>query len=381
MNADVLLNAYIDLNLLFLAAVLLWLAMRRALSATRAGQSFVPQLRLLNVLTVLLPLAPFVVLLLSGVNVPPPANISDLLVAQYLQGNVNISATKFETLLGLREDLVRELTLQQAPWARALTYSIILGALTCLGAFVLSLWHLNRVLRSSFIYKRIGQVELRISHTTQVAFSTRGLRRRYVVLPAALITRPADLKMTIAHELQHFRHHDIEYEFLLELMRPILFWNPAYFLWRRDVRALREFACDQVLMRRAGFDPRQYCECLIRACADAIARPSLFFRRSPVVPLVNQREIGRKSALAQRIFVVTMPRTPSAMPVTWAVVTTTLIAAVFYSALLLQRPGDWSHDRIMLSTIVNLERMANRSQSNPTLVTHALSGSFIVGTP
>ncbi|SCZ50655.1 Signal transducer regulating beta-lactamase production, contains metallopeptidase domain [Epibacterium ulvae] len=381
MNADALLNAYIDLNLLFLAAVVLWLLMRRGLSTTRAGKSYLPQLRVLNILTLALPLAPFVVVLLSYINVRAPSNISDLLVAQYLQGNVSMSATKFETLLGLREDAVRALILQQTLWAKVITYSIIAGSVFYVLSLFASLIKLRQVVYDSFLYKRIGKVELRVSQETQVAFSTRGFFRHFVVIPAPLLDRPADLRMTVAHELQHFRHRDIEYEFLLELLRPILFWNPAYFLWRRDVRALREFACDQVLMRRLNFDARDYCECLIRACADAVKQPNLFMRRSPVVPLVNQREIRRSSALAKRIFVVTMPRSPVSMPVTWTFITVILVGAIFYSAILLQRSNDWTHDRIMLSTIVNLERMANRAQLDPVVATNALTGSFTVGSP
>jgi hypothetical protein len=56
-----------------------------------------------------------------------------------------------------------------------------------------------------------------------------------------------------------------------------------------------------------------------------------------------------------------------------------LATGVMATALLMQRPGDWSHDRIMLSTIVNLERMAHRNampETTHTAVT-ALQGGFM----
>ena len=52
-----------------------------------------------------------------------------------------------------------------------------------------------------------------------------------------------------------------------------------------------------------------------------------------------------------------------------------IACAVIATAFLIQRPGDWSHDRIMLSTIVNLERMAHRSAAQTTV--SALNGGFV----
>jgi len=34
-----------------------------------------------------------------------------------------------------------------------------------------------------------------------------------------------------------------------------------------------------------------------------------------------------------------------------------MIAVVFLSALSIQKPADWTQDRLMLSTIINLERL------------------------
>ena len=57
-----------------------------------------------------------------------------------------------------------------------------------------------------------------------------------------------------------------------------------------------------------------------------------------------------------------------------------MVASVLATAMLMQRPGDWSHDRLMLSTIVNLERMASRNAaptSTPTSASDILQGSFM----
>lgn len=377
MQPDALVNAYIDLNLLLIAGSLLWFAARRLLSRSPLGATFRPQLKLLNAVTLLLVFSPLLALFLAKLSFLHPPNLSDLLVSQYLRGNVGMSASRFENLMGLREDFVRTMSAQQAVWARMVTAGLLSGALFCIVQLVVSLLRLRQCLRQSFACKRIGRVHIRWSDQAPVAYSTRGIFNRYVVLPTSLLGYPKDLRLTLAHELQHFRQRDIECEFLLELLRPLLFWNPAFYFWRREVRLLREFACDQALVTRTGFDVREYCECLIRACTHAASDPVLFMRRSPAVALVERRETGRgSSVLARRLHAVTAPKPELSGTLPWLLVSGAMIAAVISTALLIQRPADWSHDRIMLSTIVNLERMASRAAAAPQTSTSYLSGSF-----
>jgi len=364
MQAEALLNAYIDLNLLLLVGAVIWLGLRRLLTRHGLGKAFLPQLKLLNRLTVLLVTAPLLALGFTTWVFPHPPNISDMLVSQFLQGNVSLSATHFETIIGLREDLVRNLITQQAGWAHVLVLLFSLGAALCTLHVITSVLRLRSCLRDAFLWKRIGPVELLISDTATVAYSTRSLFRLYVVLPSALLLDTRDLRLTIAHELQHFRQRDIECEFLLETLRPLLFWNPAYFLWRSEVRTLREYACDQALMARPHFDARAYCECLIRACAMAAQDRVFFSRRSPAVALVDRRETRRSATLEQRILAVTTKKDQPDYTISWALLSGLLVGAVMISTLLMQRPSDWSHDRLMLSTIVNLERMASRNTAS-----------------
>lgn len=385
MKADALINGYLDLNLLVLAGTLFWLFARKLLSFTRLSNAFLAQLRLMNALTLLLALSPFLMLGFTQWVMAHPPNISDLLVAQYLQGNVNMSASSFENLLGLREDTVRLLSSQQPLWTRVVAMGLMLGGLLCLIHVVLSVYRLRRALRQAFVWKQIGDTRILLSETTPVAYSTRGLFTRYVILPTDLLNAPQDLHLTMAHELQHFRQRDIECEFLLEMLRPLLFWNPAFYLWRREVRMLREFACDQALMARPGLDIRSYCECLIRACAQAAKEGVFFTRRSPAVALVDRRETRRSTTLQKRIIAVTTQAHHGDTGLGWALISGLMVVSVLATAMLMQRPGDWSQDRLMLSTIVNLERMASRSATEaavsafPAPATAILQGSFMPG--
>ncbi|NIZ15111.1 M56 family metallopeptidase [Phaeobacter sp. HF9A] len=376
MKADALLNTYIDLNLLVLAGALLWLAARAGLRRTSLATAYGPQLRLLNGMTVLLAATPVLVLLLhlSGLGHAP--TLSDVLVSQYLQGNVNMSATHFESLIGLREDLVRDISGGSTTWSQIVAALLISGAALSallLGAAIL---RLRRALAAAYLWKRIGRVDLLLSDDTAVAYSTRGLWRRYVVLPTALLADPRDLRVTLAHELQHFRQKDVEIAFLMECLRPLLFWNPAYYLWRRDMRMVREFACDQTLGAQGRFDLRSYCECLIRASERARETPIFLSSRSPSVALLNRREIHSAPLLARRIIAATELPPQGRQGLLWTGISGLIACAVVITAFLIQRPSDWSHDRIMLSTIVNLERMAQRGSSDTAL--SALNGEFMV---
>ncbi|UWQ06517.1 M56 family metallopeptidase [Aliiroseovarius crassostreae] len=368
MTPDAWLNTYLDLNLLIIAGTAIWFGLRWGIARTSLNVAFRPQLRLLNALTVFLALTPLLALAMTTWIVHRPPNLSDLLVAQYLQGNVNMSASTFETLLGLREDFVREVLTGQALWAQVLTALIVTGTLLVTVQVILSVLRLRHSLRRAHPYKRIGRVRLLLSDHSRVAYSTRGLFTRYVVLPTALLQDSRDLRLTVAHELQHFRQRDVECEFLLEILRPLTFWNPCFFLWRRQVRLLREYACDQALIARHRLEARAYCECLIRACAKAAREPALFARTTPSVALVDRRETRNRSSLRNRILAVAATEQGLGQthgPI-WMVLTGCLISAVVMTMLLMQRPGDWSHDRIMLSTIVNLERMANRQSTFAT---------------
>ena len=361
MEVDDVLNAYIDLNLLLAIGVMLWLGLKWGLSRVGLGYAYRPQLRLLNALTALLAICPVLALALTSWAGAAPTTLSDVLVAQYLSGNVSMSAGEFEALIGLRETSVRSLVSLQSTGAQILAVGFAIGVALCALRVCVSILRLRKVIQNAFLWKKSGKVHVLVSDVTRVAFSTRGWRRRYVVLPTSLLTAPTDLRLTVSHELQHFRQNDIEFEFLLEFLRPLLFWNPAYHVWRREMQQLREYACDQTLLARQSFDVRAYCECLIRASAFAAREQVLFTERSPIVPLVDRTEARGGSALKRRILAVASSSGRQGHAASWMMLSGLLMAAVFAATIAIQRPSDWSHDRIMLATIVNLERMEQRS--------------------
>ncbi|MGH1416798.1 MAG: M56 family metallopeptidase [Pelagimonas sp.] len=361
MNADAVLNAYIDLNLLLAAGVTVWLALRWALSKSALGLEFIQQQNLLNWMIAGLVAAPFAADMLNGRVITHAPNLSDMLVSQYLSGNVGMSATAFEGLLGAREAFERDFLLGQSPLVLTLWALLGAGAVFSLLFTARAASKLRGILKGAYVLRKIGRVQLLVSDTTRVAFATRGLRNRYVVLPSGMLQTGADLRLVVAHELQHFRHRDVEIEFVFEALRPFLFWNPAFFMWRQETRAMREYACDQALVRRHGFDARAYCECLIRACETALKARRGAHLSTPTVGLVDLRNARRGATLKRRIVAATATRRADNTRVGWLMLLAALLTLSFATALLIQRPADWSHDRLMLSTIVNLERMAARN--------------------
>lgn len=81
----------------------------------------------------------------------------------------------------------------------------------------------------------------------------------------------------------------------------------------------------------------------------------------PVVALVrteNRLFGGRAAALLRRRMLSVIEGRAERHPrLALAVLSGPALAVTLTAAVAIQKPGDWSQDRIMLSTIVNLERL------------------------
>jgi len=366
------LNAYIDANIVLVFAFLIWMPVRFLISRLGFRHAHVAQLRLMNWIFAAMAIGGIAavlhpILMRYGLSVTAPFNLSDLAVAQYLDGRFGMKPSEFERLLSLRETVLRDLLALSSTTAMAITGLLAAGFLFFAGRLVVSALRLRALIGASYCWRRFGRVQLMLSDHVQVPFSTRGLWRRYVVIPSGMLTNTADLKIVIGHELQHFRQGDIEWEILLEFLRPLFFWNPVFLIWKGQVERMRELACDQELLATRRFDLRAYCDCLMRVCHDSLRHRGHRGARSggapalPSVPLVQTqwRLLGPSSAsfLRQR-FVSLMDTSGRRIPGFNAPLMALPIAVLVVAlALAIQKPGDWSQDRLMLSAIVNLERL------------------------
>ena len=184
-------------------------------------------------------------------------------------------------------------------------------------------------------------------------------------MPSSVMENPKDLKVVLGHEFQHLRQRDLEWEIALECLRPFFFYNPAFTLWKRKFETLRELSCDQNVLARNSIVLGDYCDSVLRICENSLKPKRLFAVEVPCVTLAESRHfwIGRnpKTLLQQRLNSL-LDGSPERHPRTvFALAITPLLAIIFASSIAIQKPGDWSQDRLMLSTIVNLERLAARN--------------------
>ena len=378
-TASTVFDAYLDVNALLLLACAACFATGYALRCVGLGHTVSAQLRVMRAMFLAVMISPVIALGVTAVvqggymlpDVVP--NLSDFIVAQYLQGSFEMNPSVLENLLSIRSQTVTAFLASHSAIGVPVV-AILLGGIAIFAVrLCLSILRLRRMIGDSYAWRRFGSLHLRLSDDISVPFSTRGWRNRFVVLPSAMITRSADLRIALAHEIQHLRQNDVTWEIFLETLRPLFFWNPAFYLWKRRVEQLRELSCDRQVMMRRGYKVADYCDCLITVCQNSLKPRRLFAVDAPVVALVriDNRLFAQRSAklLKSRLFSLIEGKAERSPNTVYVALALPLLALIVAASLAIQRPGDWSQDRLMLSTIINLERI------------HALNGGPGFGKP
>lgn len=378
-TANAIVRLFFDINVLLVLGVLLGWFADGVLARTGWGQAYALRLRLWRWGFFVAVIASPMVALLRQIGAGTAdvfgasVNLSDFLVAQYLQGSIRIDPFTFEHMLGFQGLVLDRIVHPVSVLDHAIVAGFGLGVLVLTVRLILSAARLRRVLDQTHLWRRVGPVDLRLSDTIKVPFSTRGWRRRHVVLPLGMLARQGDLTMAVAHEFQHLRQRDVEWEFGFEALRPLLFWNPAFHLWKRKIEELRELACDHRILARRRLDVAAYVQCLLRVCDDSLAPRRLWAVSMPVVGLLQswpaRRVTGQGHMFRRRLeaVVASVPQRP--VPKALMMLLIPLPALTLAAALSIQQSADWTQDRLMLSTILNLERMATISSSGPSLIT------------
>jgi len=136
---------------------------------------------------------------------------------------------------------------------------------------------------------------------------TWGLWRPTILLPDEAQRWSSDrLRIVLLHELAHIQRRDCLTQLLAQIARAAYWFNPLAWLAERQLRALQEQACDDLVLN-SGFDAPDYAEHLLAvsagyrspACAAglalAMARASKLQRRLLAIldPCQNRRPISR----------------------------------------------------------------------------------------
>lgn len=373
MTLEHLLNAYVDANILLVTIAFLWFVSKRLFAMSPLRTAYQVQLNLLYGLIAMVALSPICVAGIEAVqrsgfvSSHTPLNLSDFLVSQYLRGNIALAPTEFQGLMTWRTEITHQVA-SLTGWLG----NIVLAGL--IGGFVIVVLrnardtlYLTRMIRNSYVLRRIGRIDIRFTHETRIPFSTRGLLRHYIVLPTDLLAHKNDVRIAVSHEIQHVRQHDLTWEIALELVRPFYFWNPAFRYCKRDVERLRELACDQYVLGRKTLAVRDYCECLMRVCRTSLTRDTRNQIITPCVPFVqvDRRLNASHSGNFLRLRILSMLDGGGVFQGRRIGKTIVLasLAVTFCATIALRPTTDWSHDRLMLSTIVNLERLNSRTLS------------------
>ena len=369
--ADAFFDAYIDANILLIFAFSLWIIARFLMLRMGMAHAFTTQLHLLKIGFLAVAVSPFFAIcfafvLQSGwIGSSFSVNLSDFVVARYLDGGFTMRPSQLEGLLAIRGDLTSDLLGLNSTAGIAIAALFAIGATATLARMLISVVRLRRIIRTSFAWRRFGNIHLRLSDRVQVPFSTRGLRNHYIVIPSGMLARGDDLKMALGHEFQHLRQGDIEWEVVLELLRPLFFWNPAFVFWKRQADHLRELACDQQLLARRGYDLQAYCECLLRVCHNSLRTDRRVQIMSPTVAFVQiDRSIFHANSvgfLRHRVTSLFDAKPDRRHTKNLGLLMAPMLLMIVFVSVAIQDSGDWSQDRLMLSAIVNLERLDARN--------------------
>ncbi|MEM9426720.1 MAG: M56 family metallopeptidase [Pseudomonadota bacterium] len=363
---EALLDAFINANILFVICFAIWLAVRTGMQYLGLKHAYGTQLKLLKVLFLAIAFAPFIAAAFramqsSGVAPPMNINLSDAVVAYYLNGGFQMESSKFEALVLMRDNFVLSLLNADGLAAQAVIALFLTGFAVGVLRLTMSVLCLWRIVTASYAWRNFGRIKLRLSDRTLVPFSTRGFRNYYVVIPSHMLSEADELKVAIAHELQHVRQGDLEWEVLLEALKPMFFLNPAYHAWKRQVEHLRELNCDTQVLLNGRIDVRSYCETLLSVCQKTLRRDRAFVLAVPKVTLVTADRSSvfdkKRSLLEHRIHSALESKRTRFQRLLFVAISVPLLAATTLTTLAIQSPGDWSHDRLMLSTVVNLDRL------------------------
>ncbi len=304
-------------------------------------------------------LLPLVMPLVMATPYAVSVNATDAVVAQYLKGNISISAMEMSRIVELRATLVSNIALGTSAFGKVVL-AIFLSATVFRMAYLgINFLRIRRAIKGGEVLRRTHRLTLVASPDIRVPFSTRGPMRHYIVLPETMLNDRPAMAMALGHELQHIRQGDVTAEVLISLMSPIYFLNPGYWYLSGRVRKLGELTCDRAYLARRLQDAHSYALRLLsiaRSAANARQQPAAFGVPFTGRPLPWR---GRKSLLKSRILEIARDIDAPAKETKLTGVALSVLLSLFIvgAATSLSKPGDWSHERIMLSTVVNLERI------------------------
>ncbi len=359
MTVDQIVGGAIWIQLVILLAALVFASFEGALMLAGLRRSFYTRRRFGMTAVASLAVLPLAVPYLVATPYAASVNATDALVSQVLNGNIDISANAMMQFLALKSNWLTEISSAHSPLARVLIAAFV-SAFVVRGAYLLvNVARIRRAIRAGRVLRRTRRSKVVVSPTISVPFSTRGLWFYYVVLPQGMCRNAAALQMSVGHEMQHIRQGDVDGEVMLSLISPFAVLNPGFWFLSSRLRRLGELACDRAYLARRRYDAHGYALRLLevaRRSSGAVAQPTAFG-----VPLIGRNVpfLSRRSMLKDRILEIARDQDRPAREAVIAggVLSVLMAGLVLLGAVALAEPEDWSQERLMLSSVANLERL------------------------
>ncbi len=258
---EAILIGYLKLNLMLLAAWLLWQGYKIGSGvaglhwSARAG---VQVARLLLLSALLLPL----LIVVTGVSSPWSDLIvesfhgagSAALLASPAAGNVT-AASSIQTVTVL---------------PLMLLMLLMLGCAWQLLKLQQDYRQLRIVISNASVLKHIGHVRVLYSDDIKIPLATGLLASKYIVLPGALLLSQQHMLLTLKHEIQHIRAGDLYYLVLTRLLKISCFWNPVAKAWFEILYQMQELACDEAVTEQKSVSRLAYAECLYSVATNSV---------------------------------------------------------------------------------------------------------------
>lgn len=359
MTIDQIVGGVIWIQSMILLAALVFAVFEAAFALCGQRRSFLTRRRLGVTACCSLLLVPLALPYLQTSTLATSVNATDAIVAQYLKGNLSVTASEMSALISMKTDLIERVTTGGSAFLSIIVALFVTALLGRSFYLVVNIIRIRRAIAAGRIMRQSRRVRVVISSAISVPFSTRGLWFYYVVLPEGVCRDWNAMQMSVGHEMQHIRQGDVDTEVALSLISPLVVLNPGFWFLSGRLRKLGELACDRAYLARRKFDAHGYSMRLLTA-----ARRSQSLRGQPRafgVPLVGRTIplMGRRSMLKDRILEIAKDQNKPIRERRFVgvLMSAALVACVLVGATSLAQPADWSHERIMLSTVANLERL------------------------
>lgn len=182
--------------------------------------------------------------------------------------------------------------------ANVVSITWLILALFLIGFGVLRMFRdlrsLLRIQRASFSIKRIGRVTIRANDEIKVPFSYWLPGQANVIIPTAVISASKDYRMALAHEIQHHRHGDTKWVYVLWGLKLLCVPNPLIHLWNQWILETQEFACDETLVDQNKVESQAYARCLVKVAQTAIDQKYVPVCATGLTFLVERKILKRR---------------------------------------------------------------------------------------